>query len=219
MSVEQEVLDRIGALLEASTQLVDGNEHGQVRSEQHRRECSGWLTSAGNVLQIVCPDAASAYRKQTDRILGYGANYAAHDYVGELAAILRNLQVDINAGLLGSIALHAQAEVYDDFLDHAEQYAKSERKNEAGAIAGVVFEDTLRRVASKIGIVEKGVSAEDLINALVKRGVLSGTKAKRAKAAADVRTKATHARWDEFDMNDVKATIVFTREFISVDLE
>jgi hypothetical protein len=33
-----------------------------------------------------------------------------------------------------------------------------------------------------------------------------------------VRTKASHAQWDEFEIEDVKATIEFTREVISASL-
>jgi len=45
-----------------------------------------------------------------------------------------------------------RAETFDDFLDHAVFYAKKGRKMEAGVIAGVVFEDTIRRIhREKIG--------------------------------------------------------------------
>lgn len=47
---------------------------------------------------------------------------------------------------------------------------------------------------------------------------LSGVKAKRARAAADVRTKATHAQWDEFELDDVRSTIEFTRDLIETKL-
>ncbi len=44
-------------------------------------------------------------------------------------------------------------------------------------------------------------------------------KAKRARVAAHVRTKATHAQWDDFHLNDVKVTIEFTEELILSHLE
>jgi hypothetical protein len=47
------------------------------------------------------------------------------------------------------------------------------------------------------------VQLDSLIGALTKIGVLTGTKAKRARVAADVRTKATHAQWDDYDIGDV----------------
>jgi hypothetical protein len=65
---------------------------------------------------------------------------------------------------------------------------------EAGVIAGVVFEDALRRICRKHRITEKDVNLDSLISALVKIGALTDMKAKRARVAAHVRTKATHAQ-------------------------
>ncbi len=141
--------------------------------------------------------------------------YVIHAAVGELAAVLQSLLTDADAGLLASVADRARAETFDDFLDHAEAYAKDNRKSESGVIAGVVFEDTLRRICTKLGIAEKGVKLDALISELAARGELSAVKAKRARAAADVRTKATHAQWSEFEVSDVQATISFTRELIA----
>jgi putative aminopeptidase FrvX len=86
----------------------------------------------------------------------------------------------------------------------------------AGVIAGVVFEDTIRRACTKYSIVEKGVQLELLIDQLSKAAQVPSVKTKRAKAAAGVRTKATHAQWDEFDKDDVEATIATTRAFVNL---
>lgn len=160
-----------------------------------------------------------AYRSQVERVLAQGVNFCAQDQVGELAAILSALSADAQAGLLASIADHARAETFDDFLNHAEAYAKQNRKNEAGAIAGVVFEDSLRRVCRKYNQTERGIQLDQLISDLVNADVLTDTKAKRARAAAHVRTKATHAQWDEFDLSDVRACIEFTRELVASELD
>ena len=125
-----------------------------------------------------------------------------------------NLVKDIQTGLLTSVANPARTGGLDDFLDHAKLYIKDGHKNQAGVIAGVVFEDTLRRVCRRHNISEKGTKLDDLISQLARFGVLSETKAKRARAAADVRTRATHAQWDEFDENDVKTTVEFNEELI-----
>ena len=61
--------------------------------------------------------------------------------------------------------------------------------------------------------------SDDLISALAKADIISQTKAKRARVGAHVRTKATHAQWDEFDLNDVKGAIDFCRELISEKLD
>lgn len=125
----------------------------------------------------------------------------------------------MEAGLLGSITDQARAETFEDFLDHAEFYVLQGRKNEAGVIAGVVFEDSLRRVCRKQQIVEKDVKLDQLISQLTNNGTFTAVKAKRARVAAHVRTKASHAQWDEFEMADVQATLAFTHEFIATNLD
>jgi hypothetical protein len=127
--------------------------------------------------------------------------------------------IDANAGLLASVANQARAETFDDFLDHADAYLKDKRKNEAGVIAGVVFEDTLRQICRNEGIAEIGLKIDGLISELTNRGELSSVKTERARVAAHVRTKASHAQWDEYEIEDVKATIEFTRELISAKLD
>jgi hypothetical protein len=122
---------------------------------------------------------------------------------------------DIDAGLLGDLGNQIRAETFDDFLDHAEFYQKEGRKQEAGVIAGVVFEDTVRQICrDKCGITDKDQKLEDLINTLKGRGVITGQQSKQAKVGSHVRTKATHAQWDEFDLEGVAATIQITKIFL-----
>jgi hypothetical protein len=137
---------------------------------------------------------------------------------GRSRSILAALLTDAQHGLISSIADSARAETFDDFLDHATEYAKQNRRNEAGVIAGVVFEDSLRRICRKHGIHDKDVPLDNLISQLTQRDILSATKAKRARAAAHVRTKATHAQWDEFDIQDVNSCIEFSREILTNQL-
>jgi primase-polymerase (primpol)-like protein len=87
---------------------------------------------------------------------------------------------------------------------------------EAGVIAGVVFEDNIRRIyRNKIADDDKDKNLEELINALARKGVITGQQGKQAKLAAHVRSKATHALWDEFDVHGVQDTIQVTRRFLS----
>ena len=50
---------------------------------------------------------------------------------------------------------------------------------------------------------DKGQPLEDIINTLAKQSVITGQQSKQAKVAAHVRTKATHAQWDEFNLEGV----------------
>jgi hypothetical protein len=80
---------------------------------------------------------------------------------------------------------------------------KRGRKDEAAVVAGIVFEDTIRRICRVLGITENGVALNTLVTELGKQGVLAALKAKRARAAAGLRTSGAHARWDQIDLGDV----------------
>jgi hypothetical protein len=131
-----------------------------------------------------------------------------------ITRMLESTLADIDAGVFANVADVARAAVFEDFLEHAEHYLSSKRPSEAGVIAGVVFEDTVRKLCSKLSVGTPEEKLDGLITALEKAGTISLQKAKRGRAAADLRTKATHANWDKFEASDVSAAIVFTRELL-----
>ena len=219
MAIEDFVVAHITELLSRADQLRQGDEYGHARNAQHAEDCKGWLAAAANIVEEIVPESSSTYRRTTESIALRDHGYAGPGAVGDLAAVLKNLLKDAQSGLVASVADHARAEIFDDFLDHAKAYRKEGRKNEAGVIAGVVFEDSIRRCCDKHGIEQRGCRLDDLISSLNKAGVISGTKAKRARVAAHVRTKATHAQWDEYDDDDLRTTIEYTEEFISQHIE
>jgi hypothetical protein len=47
---------------------------------------------------------------------------------------------------------------------------------------------------------------------------MTALKAKRARAAAGLRTSAAHARWDEIGLSDVAQVIELTKELIGAHL-
>jgi hypothetical protein len=219
MPIEEDLRARISQLLDESVALAQGNDNGQCVDEEQHQRCSAWITAAHNAVHIAISDPSAPYRQKVDKVAASERGWVIHTAVGELAAVLRSLLVDANAGLLASVADRARAEVFDDFLDHAAAYIGQGRKNESGTIAGVVFEDTVRRICRKHSIVESGQQLDQLISALATRGELTAVKAKFARAAAAVRTKATHAQWAEFELPDVQKTIEFTRELITSKLD
>jgi hypothetical protein len=178
----------------------------------HVAQCSAWITEALNVTSYAIPSPQNAYRAQieADRP-GFMLQRVA-----SIAETLRALLPDIDAGLLGDLGDQVRAETFDNFLDHGAAYLADDRKMEAGVIAGVVFEDTIRRIYhNKIADDDKGKNLEDLISALARKGVITGQQSKQAKVAAHVRSKATHALWDEFDIAGVQATTQLTRQFLA----
>jgi hypothetical protein len=219
MGIEEGLIRRLSALVEEAQTLRRGTENGQVRSDEHLEQCSGWMAGAMNAVQLACPNPNNAYWKKAEAILSKNYGYTIQSGVGELAEVLKNLLKDIEAGLLTSVADRARAETFDNFLDHGRVYLTDGRVREAGVVCGVVFEDSLRRICRKHKIEEKDVQLDSLISSLVKIQVLSDVKAKRARVAAHVRTKATHAQWGEFEAQDVAATADITQELIEAQLD
>ncbi len=219
MVIEETVQNRIKELLDEAQTLRGGDEYGQAQSEFHVQQCAGWIAAARNIVELVVPDPASGYRESLEKLANEDWGYAICSGVGQIAEVLSNLKKDADSGLVASVADRARAEVFDDFLDHAKAYLKDGHSKRAGVIGGVVFEDTIRRVCRKHQVDEHGQKLDELISVLTKKNVFTPLKAKRARAAAHVRTKATHAQWDEFDENDVQSTIEFTGELILRHIE
>jgi hypothetical protein len=199
------VKERIEQLISEASGLSDDNG---------RR---GWLVAAQYAVQLVCPSSDNPYRARGQELVRHGdVHHGAFRAVSDMAALLKRLLEDIEGGLLTTIENHAIAVTFDDFLDHGAEYLKHGRKDEAAVIAGIVFEDTIRRICRVLGVTENGVALDTLISELTKQDppVLSALKAKRARAAAGLRTSAAHARWEEFAIGDVSPVIEFTKELI-----
>lgn len=218
MELEERIENKFKELITQGNQLIIGNENGQVRSRNHAYSCKGWLASAQNLVYLVVSSPKNPYQASVDKICSKERGMCVQESVGEVNVILQSLLNDINNGLLASVENQTKALVFDDFLDHAKAYAKQEMKNEAGVIAGVVFEDTLRNISRNNEVEEPGVKLDKLITELMRLDVISQIEAKRARVAAHVRTKATHAQWEEFNLSDVKASIKFTEELINENL-
>ncbi len=218
MVLEEKIRNKFDELITSSATLKIGDKHGQILNAQHRQNCKAWLASAQNLAHLVLGSSSNPYKTTIDEICSRDRGYCIHDSVGEVAVILMSLISDIDNGLISSIENQARATVFEDFLDHAKEYAKRNLSKESGVISGVVFEDTLRTICRNHDVEEKGRKLDELISVLSKTGIFSQLKAKQARVAAHVRTKATHAQWDEFDLSGVNETIAITEELISSNL-
>ena len=190
----------------------------QLSKEQNRGAQMAWLTAAENSVLLVSPSSPYSLRAKNLALQADMSGALRSSSISQMAALLSRLLEEIEGGPLTTVENHAIAATFDDFLDHGAEYLKHGRKDEAGVIAGIVCEDTIRRICRVLDIGEKGVALETLISDLVNRDVLTALKAKRARAAAGLRTSAAHARWEEFEIGDVTPVIEFTKELIAAHL-
>jgi hypothetical protein len=207
--LDEAIRKKIENLLDRVASLAGG---ARASSEQIAQS-HGWITEAMNVIEVAIPIENNAYRRRIRGIEADDRSFATAK-VSYIAECLRALLPDIDAGLIANFGNKVRAETFDDFLDYAETYHREGEKQAAGVLAGVVFEDTIRRICRDQNIPEKDEDLEKLINALTRQTVITGQQSKQAKVAAHVRTKATHAQWDEYDLLGVAETIQLTRTFL-----
>lgn len=217
MAIEPRVKERAQSLIQ------EGEALGMLEARNatgHRARCAAWIAATLNITDQIC-DRDSQYSRQVQlEVTQFAAiPLMIGQTVAGLTGILRNMVSDAEGGLIGSVADRASAETFDNFLDHGEAYWRENRKEPAGAIAGVVFEDSVKRLCHKIGVDTAGRDLDNLISALASSGSLTGVEAKRARAAAGVRNSALHAHWGEFSLDDVSATINFLRTVILPKLD
>jgi hypothetical protein len=189
-----------------------------LQANKDAAQQKAWLVAAQNAVQLVCPSPENPYHVSAQKVVRNPISPLIQAKISEMAAMLARLLEEIGGGLLTTVENHAIAVTFDAFLDHGAEFLRQGRKNEAGAIAGIVFEDTLRQICRVSNLAEKGVNLDALISELVKKQVLTKVKANRARSAAGLRTSALHAHWDEFEIGDVKPVIEFTKELIEAHL-
>ena len=174
-----------------------------------------WLISVTNLVNLITP-ANSIFIAECNRLMN---DQEMKDgiptrVVQQMYGLLNSALEEWKAGLLRKIEYIVVAETFDDFLDHATQYHKGNKKIESSVLASTVLEDTIKKIANRNGIDPKGLSLEPLIDELIKKDIFTPVKGKRVKGFASVRNHSLHAEWDKFDIQDVGELIKGTRELI-----
>jgi hypothetical protein len=129
--------------------------------------------------------------------------------------ILRAVKDDYENGYLFDTRTLIEAEVFDDFLEQAEQLLEKGYYQPAAVIVGCVLEDGLRKLCDKNSIVIPLKPTIDPMNIkLAKEGIYNKLWQKKITALADLRNKAAHGKWDEFEEKDVEDMIRDVRRFM-----
>jgi uncharacterized protein YutE (UPF0331/DUF86 family) len=175
----------------------------------------GWLTSAYSFIHFVSPSntpiVSECDRLMTDEHLKQGV---PSNTLVLMLGLLKGAKDEWDNGSLGKIEYIFAGETFDNFLDHASEYHKGNKRIEASVLASAVLEDTMKKIATKNGVDADGKTLDPLIDDLVKANVFTPVKAKSIKAYAGVRNLALHAEWDKFDISDVGKLIAGTKELI-----
>jgi hypothetical protein len=174
-------------------------------------ELLGWMGATVRAIHAVTGPLDRYRFEVLDARIDVGGRGMAQQ-VDQMAALLGRVIEDFDAGLLLPPEMRGVVQTFEQFLDHARAYHKQGKKQEAGVITGVVFEDTIRRIAALHHVSQTRL--DQVVTELANRGVLTDAAAKRARAAAAVRNGAAHANWVAYDIKDVGPAIDLTQELI-----
>ena len=131
--------------------------------------------------------------------------------------ILRADKDDYENGYLFDTKTLIEAEVFDEFLEQAEELFKKGYYQPAAVIAGCVLEDGLRKLCVRNSITLPAKATIDPMNVeLSKAGIYTKLVQKKITALADLRNKAAHGEWSEFTKKDVEDMIRDVRRFMEV---
>jgi hypothetical protein len=163
----------------------------------------------------------SPYVDQCDRIFKEGgySGYLAR----ALAGVVQSLHADVGAGYVRSQRELLHAELFADFLEMAQHLLNEGYKDAAAVISGSSLEAHLRQLCQKNRLSCDAVSsgsmvpkkADRLNSELAAAGVYSKLDQKNVTAWLDLRNKAAHGKYSEYETAQVNLLIAAIRDFIT----
>jgi hypothetical protein len=163
-------------------------------------EFKGWGTRVLNMLQRGFGED-SIHFKEFARIFSRSSGEVSE--FETCREILLSAKKDFEGGFLFNYSALVKAEVLDDVLEQAKALLNARYKDAACIIIGIALETTLKELATRaeipLGKLEK-INTE-----LCKAGVYNMAKQKQITAWAELRNKAAHGEWTEYDSDDVRS--------------
>lgn len=209
------ILEQLDACIDEFNRASNASPHDDLSGGLDKVELHAMVARCDAALQRLTPPG-SAYRERARAIPetgNVGVKLIAY------AGIVRALRADYGAGYMRSVTELIHAEVFADFVEMADELHRSGYKDAAAVIAGSTLEEHLRKLAVAAGVaVEKqdGTAKKaDTLNAdLKKANVYTGLEQKSVTAWLDLRNKAAHGRYDEYDAGQVAGLIRDIRGFM-----
>jgi hypothetical protein len=214
IKLDQKILDRLTELIEMGERVIRTSYKPEGISGTFVEEelAFQWGASSLNILD-------KTFGKDSSHYVNFNSLYPKFlhlIYVSKALGILKASKDDYEHELLFNVRTLIQAEVFDDFLEQAEYLLESGFYQSSAVIAGSVLEDGLRRLCARNEIPLQSRPKMDTMNAeLAKRGIFSSLQQKQILPLADLRNKAAHGKWDEFDKLDIENMIKMVREIMA----
>lgn len=141
-----------------------------------------------------------------------------HLHLTSIIGIVQALYDDLKSGYIESLTELVHAEVFSDFIEMADHLVATGYKDPAAVIAGSTLESHLKKIAVKNGLpIEtngRPTRAEQINQDLGKQQTYSLIDQKSITAWLDLRNKAAHGNYNEYNIDQVKLLISGIQNFI-----
>jgi hypothetical protein len=145
-----------------------------------------------------------------------------HKHTSPILGVAKALRDDLASGYVQNLTELVHAEIFADFLEMAQHLSDSGYKDPAAVLAGSTLESHLKKLAIKNGVpVDNGgkpVKADRLNADLSKANVYSVLDQKNVTAWLDLRNKAAHGNYADYNNDQVKLLIEGIRGFMARNL-
>lgn len=135
--------------------------------------------------------------------------------------ILKSIKNEIDNGWLISLKGLVSSEIFSDFMEMADHLLKENYKDPAAVMIGSVLEEHLRQLCNKKSIPTENPKSgrpkkADLLNSeLTGAGVYNKLDQKNVTAWLDLRNKAAHGKYSEYNQQQVEFMMQTVAEFIT----
>jgi hypothetical protein len=159
----------------------------------------------------------SVYYEKANAVLDENAH--SYDHLASIIGITESLLIDMKSGYLKSLEELIHSDVFSNFLEMADHLNSSGYKDAAAVIAGSTLESHLKNLAIKHSVpiesTGKPKKADAINSDLVKANSYTKLDQKNITAWLDLRNKAAHGNYAEYDKQQVALLISCIRDFLT----
>ena len=184
-----------------------------------------------NITNVVRQSLMTRAKAAIHRITGINSDYSRdivriinqyrfiQRYIPYVIGVVKALKIDLENGYLKKYEELIHADIFSDFLEMACHLNDNNYKGPAAVLAGSTLESHIKKLAIKnsveIIINQNPVKADKLNSDLAKLKIYNILDQKSITSWLDLRNKAAHGKYDEFDNIQVKLMIEGISNFIS----
>jgi hypothetical protein len=174
------------------------------------------VTTLSSTIERLAPPG-SPFRSRCSEILSTWAPQAYHMTHTALVGVLKSLRQAYEHGYLETVEELVHADLFADFLGMAEYLLDGGYKDPAAVLIGGVLEEHLRNLCIKhtisVTIADGSARKASQLNDDLAKVAYDKLVQKGVTYWLDVRNKAAHGKYSEYDENVVRQMLLGVRDF------